>query len=157
MWGFCEVTQSVTSSLAERYCASAARGSIALGMSRWLMIRSLTTTSAALNAASTSPPETFQWKQTLPGTSAWSWGCALLRRLLGVGDRRQRLVVDLDRVGRVAREVAVLGDDDRHRVADVAHRVDRDRRVGRGLRVGARARPTRRGCRRSPRPSCPCR
>ena len=78
MCGFCEVTQSVTSLVADRYCASAARGSIALGMSRWLMMRSLTTTSAAWKAASTSPPATFQWKQTLPGTSAWSWGCALL-------------------------------------------------------------------------------
>ncbi len=52
------------------YCASAARGSMALGISRWLMMRSFTTTSAALKAASTSPPETFQWKQTLPGASA---------------------------------------------------------------------------------------
>ncbi len=38
------------------------------------MIRSLTTTSADLKAASTSPPETFQWKHTLLGTSAWSCG-----------------------------------------------------------------------------------
>ena len=79
MCGFWLVTQSVSSPLAETYWARAARGSMALGMSRWLRMRSLTTTSAALNAASVSPPLTFQWKQTLPGTSAWTWtapGCA---------------------------------------------------------------------------------
>ena len=75
MCGFCEVTHSVTSPGPDRYRASAARGSIALGISRWLTMRSFTTTSALRNAASTSPPETFQWKQTLFGTSAWSCGC----------------------------------------------------------------------------------
>ncbi len=74
MWGFCEVTHSVTSPIAGFHCASAARGSIALGIRRCCRILSLTTTSAFLKAASTSPPLTFQWKQTLPGTSAWSWG-----------------------------------------------------------------------------------
>ena len=74
MCGFWDVTQSVTSLVEDVYCASAARGSIALGIRRWLTIRSLTTTSADRKAASVSPPLTFHLKQTLLGTSAWSWG-----------------------------------------------------------------------------------
>ncbi len=77
MCGFCEVTQSVTSFIAELYWASAARGSIALGTRRWLMMRSFTVTSALLNAASTSPPFTVHLKQMLFGTSAWSCGWPL--------------------------------------------------------------------------------
>ena len=37
----------------------------------------------------------------------------------------ERVVVDLDELGRVLRDVAVTGDDDRDRLADVAHGVDR--------------------------------
>ena len=50
----------------------------------------------------------------------------------GVGRRRdrvehgvERVVVDLDELGRVLGEVAVAGDDDGDRLADVAHGVDR--------------------------------
>ena len=49
----------------------------------------------------------------------------------------QRLVVDLDELGRVARELARLGDDDRDRVADEAHAADGERVV---LDLVARAR-----------------
>ena len=56
MCGFCVVFQSVSSPDAWLYCASAARVSIALGISRCWTMRSLTTTSASANAASTSPP-----------------------------------------------------------------------------------------------------
>ena len=48
-------------------------------------------------------------------------------RLLDVDDRRQLVVVDDDRVGGVAREVAIGGDDDGDRLAAVADRVDGDR------------------------------
>ena len=57
-----------------------------------------------------------------------------LRRRLGsavVDDGRQRLVVDLDELGRVLGEVAVVGDDQRDRVADEAHLVLGQRRTRR--------------------------
>ena len=61
MCGFCVVFHSVSSPVAELHFASAARVSIACGISRCWTIRSLTTTSAFANAASTSPPATVQW------------------------------------------------------------------------------------------------
>ena len=45
----------------------------------------------------------------------------VLQRLLGVEDERQRLVVDLDELGRVARQFARPRDDGGDRVADVPH------------------------------------
>ena len=50
-------------------------------------------------------------------------------RLARVDEHRQRLVLDLDQVGRVARDVARRGDDGDDRLADVAHRADRERVV----------------------------
>ena len=81
--------------------ASAARGSIAFGISRCWTIRSLTTTSAFLNAASTSPPATVQWNAWLLGTSACSCGAPGFTACSGSVTRRQRLVVDLDQLERV--------------------------------------------------------
>jgi len=52
-----------------------------------------------------------------------------------VGHGVERFVVDGDPVGGVACEVAVLGDDDGHRVADVADRVGGDHRVRRRLEI----------------------
>ncbi len=43
------------------------------------------------------------------------------RRCLGRDHDRQRLVVDLDQVGRVLGDVAVFGDHERDGLADVAH------------------------------------
>ena len=43
----------------------------------------------------------------------------------------QRAVVDLDQVERVFGEIAVRRDDDRDRLADIAHAVDRDGRAPR--------------------------
>ena len=137
MWGFCDVTQRVTSSVARRYCASATRHSMAFGIRRWFRMRSFTTTSAALKTASTSPPETFQWKAWLPGASAWTCGAPLWVAFSGSVTAGQRLVVDFDGVGRVAREVTVRRHDDRDGVAGVAGDVDGDRGIGRRLRVGA--------------------
>jgi len=54
--------------------------------------------------------------------------------VLGCGERRQRLVLHLDELGRVARELARRGDDRRDRFADVAHAADGERVV---LDVGA--------------------
>ena len=74
-WGFWEVTQQVSSPIAELYEAIEARGSIALGIRRWLIRRCLTTLCAPLMAASVvalSPM--FQLKATLPGALSWIWG-----------------------------------------------------------------------------------
>ena len=73
--GFWVVTQSVISPVAGLALASAARGSIALGISRWLTKCSLTTRDAPRNAASVlslSPND--QRKQTLSGASSCSFG-----------------------------------------------------------------------------------
>ena len=50
-------------------------------------------------------------------------------RGLGIGDRRQRVVLDDDGLGRVGRGGAGLGDDDRDRVADEPHLVLGERRA----------------------------
>ena len=74
-WGFWEVTQRVSSPVAELYEAMDARGSMALGMRRWLIRRCLTTRAAPLIAAavlSLSPID--QRKLTLPGALSWIWG-----------------------------------------------------------------------------------
>ena len=60
-----------------------------------------------------------------------------LRARARVDERRQRLVLDLDELGGVARELARLGDDDRDRLADVPHLADGERVV---LHVCARRR-----------------
>ena len=54
---------------------------------------------------------------------------AVLERLARVDDDVERLVVDLHELGRVARELARLGDDRDDRLADVAHLADRERVV----------------------------
>ena len=54
-------------------------------------------------------------------------------RLGGVDDRRQRLVIDGDGLGRVLRLRQRLGDDDGDVIADVAHLAKRQRRVRAGL------------------------
>ena len=46
-----------------------------------------------------------------------------VERLAGVDHRRQRLVLDVDQLQRVACRVAVLGDDERHLLTLVAHLV----------------------------------
>ena len=50
-------------------------------------------------------------------------------RLFRIDHRRERLVIDGDRVGRIARDVAVGGDHHRNRLADVADHVHRNRPV----------------------------
>ena len=56
-------------------------------------------------------------------------GRAVLERLARVDDDVERLVLDLDELGGVARELARLGDDRHDRLADVAHLADRERVV----------------------------
>ncbi len=65
--------------------------------------------------------------------------------LLGIDDGRHLLVLDDDLLRRVAREVRRVGDDDRDRVADEAHFVERERVVRRRLEVGHLVRDRQRG------------
>ena len=64
-------------------------------------------------------PPASSWRTGAPGS------CAFAR----VDERVERLVVDLDELGRVARELARLGDDRDDRLADEAHLADREREV----------------------------
>ena len=61
----------------------------------------------------------------------------VVERAARVRDHGQRLVLDLDELGRVAGELARLGDDDRDRVADEPHAADGER-VVLDLRAGRR-------------------
>ena len=70
MCGFCDVFHSVSSPVGATHCAIAARGSIALAISRWRLIVSLTVTSASEKAASVSPPASAHVKAMLFGTSS---------------------------------------------------------------------------------------
>ena len=49
-------------------------------------------------------------------------------RRRAVDDGRQRLVVDLDQLGGLARDLLAVGDDEGHRIADMAHAADGQRR-----------------------------
>ena len=51
-----------------------------------------------------------------------------IERLPGLDDRRQHLVIDLHQLGGVARLGGGVGDDNRHRVADMPHPVARQGR-----------------------------
>ena len=128
MCGFCVVFQSVSSPVAGTYCASAPRGSIAVGISRCWMMRSLDHDVGLLErrvdvAAGDRPVE-----RDVVRRFGVQLRRARLRRLLRVDDGRQRLVVDVDQVERVVRLVRRLGDDDRDGVADVADDVLGDAR-----------------------------
>ena len=52
-----------------------------------------------------------------------------LRGALGVDDRLERLVLDADGRGSPPRLLGLLGGDDRDRLAEVAHAVDREHRL----------------------------
>jgi hypothetical protein len=48
-----------------------------------------------------------------------------------VDDGRQRLVLDLDQLGRLVRDLRAVGDDEGHRIADMAHTAQGQRRARR--------------------------
>jgi hypothetical protein len=62
------------------------------------------------------------------GVEEWRVGPVRGRQ---IDDRRQRLVVDPDQLGGVARLVEALGDDESHRVTDIADHAARQHRAGR--------------------------
>ena len=139
MCGFWVALQTVRYSRPASYWATTPRGSIAFGARRWFSIRWLTTTSASAKAASTAlsssgwplsgvhpraAPDVVDDDVALEGLV--QEGRAVLHRRLRVDHGGQFLVLDRDRVGGVAREVAVGGDDDGHGLAHVAHLVGGD-------------------------------
>ena len=63
---------------------------------------------------------------------------ALFRGGFRIGDRRQRVVVHVDRVDAVARDVRIGGDDDGDGVADEVHAIAGKRRVRRRFQIGNR-------------------
>ena len=76
----------------------------------------VTTTSALANAASVaalSPAsQSKMWLSVLPSMSSRMTGASGIEGSARVDDRRQRLVFDVDQLERVARGVAVVGDDE---------------------------------------------
>ncbi len=54
--------------------------------------------------------------------------CARLHRVARTGDRRQRIDIDDDRLGRILGLRQSFGDDERDRIADTAHLVGGQRR-----------------------------
>ena len=60
-----------------------------------------------------------------------------LEGLLGIDDRLERLVLDQDPVGRATGLLGVLGGHDRHRLAEVAHAVEREHGLVRELEAVA--------------------
>ena len=93
----------------------------------------MTTWAADANASSTA---SALRPRSCPATLPAKPSCTSSVDVLGVdvvGDRGQRLVVDVDQLGRVLGEVAALGDDERDRIADEADLAlgeRRPRRVG---------------------------
>ena len=116
----------------------ATRGSIETGDSRLFSTRSLTTCLALAKAASVaSLLPNIRRKALLPaGLSSHTLGASGLAASSMLTTRRQRLVVDLDQLGGVARLRQRLGDDEGDAVADVAHPVGDEQRLEGAVALG---------------------
>ena len=66
---------------------------------------------------------------------------ARLHGLLGIDGARERFVLDVDELERVVGLIRRLGHHDRHDIANIAHDVLGDARIGRDLEVGIRQEP----------------
>jgi hypothetical protein len=107
---------------------SAARGSIGLGTSRLLTISISVTWAALAIAASVAPRRRSPSRRSDCRRLRVDLRRAGFQRCRRIGHGRQLLVVDLDRLGRVACLAERLGDDDDDRVADIADDLVRERR-----------------------------
>ena len=76
---------------------------MAVGISRWLVMRCFTTTSASAKALSTSPPSWWNVKAMLSGHSGCTAGAPGASAFSGSVDGGQRLVIHFDQVGGIAR------------------------------------------------------
>ena len=106
-----------------------ARGSMGATTTR-LFITSISTTCAAcFIACATAPASPFpRWKARLPGASGQIAGAPAASAALPSTTAGQRLVVDLYELGRFARDLLAVGNDEGHRVADMAHAAHGQRR-----------------------------
>ena len=86
---------------------------------------------AASVAAASPASQSKMWLSVLPSLSLANHGRVGVERLLGVDDRRQHLVLDVDQLERVTCRVTVVGDDERHLLTVEAHLVGGEH----GLRV----------------------
>ena len=93
---------------------------------------SLVTCAALANCASVAALSPISQSNTmLCATSGQTSGAPLSSRRRQVGDRRQDVVIHLDRLRGVARGLGGVGDDERHRIADMAHHAVRQHRMRR--------------------------
>ena len=108
------------------------RGSIGLVTIRWLSSARVTTCAAVANAASTASASPVRHsKHRLPGASSAISGASGGAGRHRIGDGRQRRVVDDNRLGGIERGLARLGDDQRDRLAGVAHLFPGEQRLRR--------------------------
>ena len=70
---------------------------------------------SAVNAGPSSP-----MLQTVLVPASWKSSVASVARVVRIDDGGQRVVVDVDQLGRVLTLIRLLGEHDRHRLADVA-------------------------------------
>ena len=101
----------------------ATRGSMRTGWMRLFSTRSLTTCRALAKAASVASllPNISRKPDIALRAIVPDLDGAILGRVFELDHRRQRLVVDLHQLGRIARLGERLGDDERDPVADEAH------------------------------------
>ena len=116
----------------------ATRGSMATGESRLFSTRSFTTCLADAKAASVASllPNISRNADIAVRAVVPHLGRAVLGGVLEVDHRRQRLVVDLDQLGGVARLRQRLGDDEGDAVADEAHLVGDEQRLEGAVALG---------------------
>ena len=106
-----------------------ARGSIGATTTR-LFITSISTTCAAcfIACATASASPLLEMEGEIARRLLPDRGRAGGERRACRRRRRQRLVVDLDQLGRLARDLRAVGHDERHRIADMAHAAHGQRR-----------------------------
>ena len=112
------------------YSTSAPSHSSGVELKRSKWSSGIFTIRSASATASSQLPHSYTPSQTrFEPASGWSTGASLSSEWRASVIARQRVVLDLDQLGGVARELARLRDDDRHRVADEAHAADGQRVV----------------------------
>ena len=126
--GHCEVIQTVYSPVDGSYCAAAPRGSIEVGISRWLTSRCSTTTSGVgerlLGRVGVAARPVHD---DVAGRVVVDLRRAVGDRRLDVDDHGERLPVDVDQLERVLGGLLRLGDDGRDARAGERDAVDLER------------------------------
>ena len=105
-------------------------------MSRWLVMRCLTMTSASRNACSVLPPSWWKVNGDVVGPFGVDGGSAGRERLFRIGDGGQGFVFHFDQVGRVGGDIAVGGDHDGDGMAGEVDAVLREEMMLRDAEAG---------------------